>query len=429
MQKKIIALAIAGLASTTAFAQTNVTIYGVIDTTFDVVQRSSSNDVVMTGAAAVFPATTTASAADNDYRFKRVSFNSSYLGFKGTEALGNGLSAIFQLEMGVSPDAGAALSLSRDSYGGITGGFGTIVLGQLTGPTRALGAAVDVNAGATGIGANSGLIGKFGNHLTNFVGDGVSGNYAPSAATRSQVQNSIFDTRWKNAIAYVSPNFSGLTATAAYVANENKADNVVDTSGYDIGLNYANGPAMAGITYNDVRVRNAAAASDGSATAARAVTYGGVPVSALGTRIRATDLRVGGSFDFKVVKVAALYDRVKFKNEQGADEAQNVWGIGATVPIGNGRIIGQFYKANDISHTSDTGAKLWEIGYVHSLSKRTEVRAVYARLSNDDAVNYDFGVNAVGNGASAAVGAGGAVTTVGMGSTVSGVQVGLRHSF
>ena len=37
MQKKLIALAVAGLASTGAFAQANVTVYGVADATFDVV--------------------------------------------------------------------------------------------------------------------------------------------------------------------------------------------------------------------------------------------------------------------------------------------------------------------------------------------------------------------------------------------------------
>jgi hypothetical protein len=38
MQKKLIALAVAGLASTGAFAQANVTVYGVADATFDVVK-------------------------------------------------------------------------------------------------------------------------------------------------------------------------------------------------------------------------------------------------------------------------------------------------------------------------------------------------------------------------------------------------------
>jgi predicted porin len=81
MQKKLIALAIAGLSSA-AFAQTNVTIYGVADGTFDYIKVSSNNAVGGVGN----PSNT------------RVSSNGSHLGFKGTENLGNGMKAIFQFE-------------------------------------------------------------------------------------------------------------------------------------------------------------------------------------------------------------------------------------------------------------------------------------------------------------------------------------------
>jgi predicted porin len=76
MQKKLIALAVAGLASTGAFAQANVTVYGVADASFDVVRTSNAvNELGNT---------------------TRVSTNSSLIGFKGAEALGNGLTAVFQ---------------------------------------------------------------------------------------------------------------------------------------------------------------------------------------------------------------------------------------------------------------------------------------------------------------------------------------------
>lgn len=428
MQKKFIALAVAGLVSGAAFAQSNVTIYGVADGSFDVVNRSGANNFTydyttgnQVGAA----------NSSNNISFNRVSANSSYIGFKGTESLGNGLNAVFQFENAVSFDAGGGLAGVRDAFVGLSGGFGTVVLGNLTGPTRALGAALDVNAGATGIGANSALLGKLGNNLTN-VTTGANGDVTATAAGRSQTQASMFDTRWKNAIAYVSPSFGGVTATAAYVANENKTEgaNGFNTSGYDLGLNYANGPITAGLTYNAVTVKN-----DNRIVA---VSNAGTPLAALGSNIKASDLRIGGSYDFKVVKVNALFDRVTLKsdslnggapalNTSGADLKQNVWGLGAIVPVGAGRIIGQFYKANDVNGTNNTGAKLYELGYVHSLSKRTELRAVYARINNDSNANYDFGVNATGlNGASQA---GNNVTVNGNGSSVSGVSFGLRHTF
>lgn len=426
MQKKFIALAVAGLVSGAAFAQSNVTVYGVADGSFDVVNRSG-------GSNTTYDPTTGnevgASTSTGNVGFNRVSANSSYIGFKGTEALGNGLNAVFQFESTVSFDAASAITNNRDSFVGLSGGFGTVVLGNLTGPTRALGAALDVNAGATGVGANSALLGKLGNNLTNFTTDG-SGNPGVTGAARSQTQASMFDTRWKNAIAYVSPSFGGVTATAAYVANENKT-NAINTSGYDLGLNYANGPIMAGLTYNAVTVKNDAALGAGSATAGALVTNGGVRVVDLGANIKTNDLRIGGSYDFKVVKINALFDRVTLKADGlDGDLKQNVWGLGAIVPVGAGRVIGQFYKANNINDTNNTGAKLYELGYVHSLSKRTELRAVYARINNDSNANYDFGVNASGlNGASAAAGVNGNVTVNGLGSSVSALSLGLRHTF
>ncbi len=111
MQKKIIALAVAGLASTAAFAQTNVVVYGVADGTFDYVWQSGSklntvNSTVLTDNATgnILASQFTASSQANDVKLNRVSANSSYIGFKGSEDLGNGLKALFQYEMTVNFD-------------------------------------------------------------------------------------------------------------------------------------------------------------------------------------------------------------------------------------------------------------------------------------------------------------------------------------
>lgn len=386
MQKKIIALAVAGLVSGAAFAQSNVTIYGVADATFDNVKVSGTGS--------------------SEPGHNRVSSNSSFLGFKGTEDLGGGLKAVFQLEGGVNTSSGAGFSFDRDTYAGIAGGFGTVVMGNLTGPTRALGAAVDVNAGATGISANSGIIGKFGGLLNGITVD-ANGSVSTTAVApaRSATQTGPFDTRWKNAIAYISPSFSGLTVVAAYVANENKTDNAattLNTYGYDIGANYNNGPIMVGLTYNKANINNTGTAPSNVA---------GLPL----VDASAADTRLAGSYDFGVAKVLAIYDRVKVKADNFS-ETQNVWGLGVTVPVGAGKITGQYYKAGDISGSAmdNYGAKLWSIGYEHSLSKRTILKANYASLKNKDNANYGFGVN------------GNAVTA---GDKSTGFQVGLRHSF
>ncbi|WP_300435120.1 porin [Zoogloea sp.] len=393
MQKKLIALAVAGLASTGAFAQANVTVYGVADATFDVVRASGD--------------------AQNELgNTTRVSTNSSYIGFKGAEALGNGLTAVFQFESGVGFDNNGALGATRDSFVGLSGGFGTVVLGKLTAPTRALGGAVDVNAGATGIGSNGALLGKLGGGLVSGATPFNTAVQDAALCGRSSVCVSPFDDRWTNAIAYVSPSFAGLNATVAYVANENKAFHgaatSANTSGYDVGVKYANGPLMAAVTYNAVRF------GDTDST-------------------KASDLRVGGVYDFGVASIRAIFDRVRGDDNFGR-ATQNVFGLGGTFNVTPaGKIIGQAYLARDVKadgkSVDDTGAKLFVIGYEHSLSKRTILKAVYSHLNNDKNASYDYGINAVGlnsvNGASN--GAGGVMSTDG--ATLQGVQIGLRHSF
>ncbi|NML28069.1 porin [Zoogloea dura] len=387
MQKKLIALAVAGLASTGAFAQANVTVYGVADASFDVVKIAGD--------------------ANNELgNTTRVSTNSSLIGFKGAESLGNGLTAVFQFESGVGFDNTGGLGATRDSFVGLAGGFGTVVLGNLTGPTRALGGAIDVNAGATGIGSNSGILGKLGNNLLGTTD--TSGNYGGGTTCgRSTVCTSIFDTRWKNAIAYVSPSFAGLNATVAYVANENKSLHGLtsaNTTGYDIGLKYANGPAMAAVTYNAVSTGNAA-------------------------DLKISDFRVGGSYAFGPASVRAIFDLARADNFGGNKVTQAVYGLGATFNVTPAsKLLGQVYVARDLkvngSSADDTGAKLFELGVEHSLSKRTMLKAVYAMMNNDKGATYDFGINAAGVNAGALPG--GAST---VGATVQGISLGLRHTF
>ncbi len=384
MQKKLIALAVAGMAAAPAFAQSNVTIYGVADATYDSISVHG--------------------ASDSDYnvgRYSRVSTNSSLIGFKGTEDLGNGLKALFQFESTVGFDAGGDLNAARDSYVGVTGGFGTVLLGNLTGPTRALGAALDVNAGATGIGANSGLLGKLSNILVN--GTDANSNFTPFATCgRSTTCASLFDTRWKNSVAYVSPNFSGVTGTVAYVANENKTRDGLrntggeaNTWGYDLGVKYANGPIMAAMTYNKVNLG-----------------WNDDP--------KVADFRIGAMYDFGIASVRVVYDRVKLDSD-GFDTRQTVWGIGGTFNVTPaGKVLAQYYKAGDLKGDgwSDSGAKLFSVGYEHSLSKRTMLKASYSKILNDDFASYDYGINAAG-----------ITNTNAEGAHLTGFSAGIRHLF
>ena len=371
MQKKLIALAVTGLLSTGAYAQSSaVTVYGVADLSFDVVKTSGGPAGAQTGS------------------FTRVSSNSSYIGFKGTEDLGNGLKALFQFETGVNADQGGLFTgaAKRDTFVGLSGNFGTVKLGELTTATRALGLAMDVNAGASGIGDNKALL------------------------SSGRIGVTDFDARQANTIQYVTPSVAGFNASLAYISGENKSAKGVagtaaqrNTNGFDLGLNYNSGPILVGLAYAQEKDKDILDS-------------------------KARNMRVAGAYDFGVASVRLIWDSVKDKNNTGLSVKQNVWGLGGTYNVvPNGKLIAQYYKAQDIKTNagkiSDTGAKMFEIGYEHSLSKRTMLKLVYARINNDyDATTgvgggFDFYNNGTGR--------------VGPFSGIdpSGFQVGIRHSF
>lgn len=424
MQKKLIALAIAGLSGA-AFAQSNVTVYGAADASFDFIRVSGG-----------------AVGADTP-NYNRVSSNGSHIGFKGMESLGNGMVAVFQYETAVNLDGGGAssalLGFSRDSYVGLAGGFGTVIMGSASGPTRNLANAMDVNTNHDGITSNRAILGKLGGAWAGLNVNSVA-DLAPTGSnalavlgvpgvTHSQVRSgngaSTFDQYLPNVIAYVSPNFSGFQATIGYVANENKSDlaaTKVNTTAVDLGLTYSNGPIWVGLTHDDIQVRNgnnpAACPAVPGATLATGLGCG------LGNDIRTKETRLGGKYDFGNATVRLMWSQNKSDASFGDIGKQTTWGIGGTFNVtANGKITGQYYRANDVKDGnlatllgSDTGAKFFTLGYEHSLSKRTSLNAAYAHLKNDtNAIGYDFGNNSTG------LAAGGVKLT--------GLQFGLRHSF
>lgn len=402
MQKKLIALAVAGLASTAAFAQSNVTIYGAADATFD--------NVRATGATA---------GSGSDFKARnRVTANSSFIGFKGVEDLGNGMKAVFQIENGVNLDNGAAGAWNnRDSYVGVAAGFGTIVAGNLTGPTRALGAKLDINSGATGIGANTALLGKLG---------GGSGAGA-------------FDQRITNAIAYVSPTIAGFTGVIGYSAgltnnmigttnangtaaaaaagnalagreNAGVGTTVRGNTAWTLGLNYETGPVYVGYAYTAVN------ASSNGALAADGLLAG---VDKLENHRLGAIYKVGSAG-----QVGFMWDRTVANPTAGSDVKQNVYYLSGKFNVTSaGAIIGQYGVAKDVTASNDTGAKHVVLGYEHSLSKRTVLKAVYSQVNNDRNASYDY-LYGVSNANSVAT-----ADALTGGQNAKGFSVGVRHSF
>mgnify|MGYP000865210897 FL=1 len=124
---------------------------------------------------------------------------------------------------------------------------------------------------------------------------------------------------------------------------------------------------------------------------------------------------VGGSYDFKVVKVFATYQDMNDNNGTSAQEASNSqWSVGASVPVfGNGKIIGSYAKV-DWDRTGAGSSYVYALGYTHALSKRTTLYTAYNYANNDRTV-----VNAAGM-----VGA-----TRFQGESNSTVTAGISHAF
>lgn len=395
MQKKLIALALASLAGS-AFAQTNVTIYGVADGTFEFAKASGAR----------------AGNAANIASQTRLSSNSSLLGFKGVEDLGNGLKALFQFESGIdfTGDGATAWNTTRDSFIGLTGGFGTAVAGTLTHPIRAFGAKVDFNPGASSAAFTGSIYGEFAGVKTGT------------------------DDRAKNAVAYVSPNFSGFTVTGAYVSggitgtNDVKLDALngdqnaagsFHSQQYQIAGQYENGPLFVGLGYHHASNPRALGAVLGAVNTAL-----GTALAPTSYKDKLTAWRLVGKYTFSTgTSVSALYDDQKYKFDDtvlgDAKAKRKAWMVGVNQNfMGKHNAYLQYAKANstklDGDKLDDTGAHQWTIGYTYDLSKRTMVHAYYTELRNQENVAYDNYVNGM---------------TPAAGADTKVLGAGLRHTF
>lgn len=416
MQKKIIAVAVAALASTAAFAQTNVTVYGVVDVQQAFVKTSGAADDGATQRSV-----------------GRLDSHGSYIGFKGVEDLGNGLKAVFVYESGFNTDTNVGgLSGGRDSYIGLAGGFGTIAAGNLTHPLRAFGAKVELLPGAAGFGTMASVTGTIAGIKTGA------------------------DDRASNAIAYISPSFGGFTAVAAYVNGENKTNGTDATAAVagttSVAILDDNGDTLAGVSRCGAVVIGAAAgAACGDAVAATAATgkvnsrqwqvagqYENGPLFVgagyhsakdnagwgLGAEVDGRVIRAVAAYTLPTnTKLTALYDNTKVKNVAVIGEVKRqAFSIGAAQTFGKNTLGLEYARSSKVKFggeaADDSGVSIVTAMYGYELSKRTMLHARYSRLANQDAAATNFYNMGVANPVGVSAGA-----------NASGFSVGLRHSF
>ena len=378
MQKKIIALAIAGLASSAAFAQSNVTIYGRLDYGFETRSTNSGAYQAANGTKSEFGAGLEAG---------------SRIGFKGAEDLGNGTKAIFEAEFGLGNDqtaaaASAATWTNRHSYVGLTGGWGTAVGGRVDGSRYSM----------------------F-NEYDAFQGGGM-GNIT---------QLSFQVDRGNNAIAYITPTFGGgfsavMAYTTSLVAPEAAAVGAASANTGDIRLwlikpSYKNGPISVTFNYEAFKSKDDNV-FDGS-------TYA-----------------LAGSYDFKAVKVSAMYDT--FKNKMTAAPVDfKDWFLSAAVPLTPAFDLKATY--GQVKHSgseggvsvcgSDCQSKKFGLGVDYKLSKRTNFYADYGKITNGQYTGFASAAGSKGVAISPAANSQAALTGGVAGYGTSGFDIGIAHNF
>lgn len=402
MQKKIIALAIAGLASTAAFAQSNVTIYGSLDYGYayrtDARKPAGTNSTINNARG----------VADSSSKIDGGQAQGNRLGFKGVEDLGNGLKAVFLIEQGFLGDTGASpansntaasapsnpaaaagtTGFTRQAYVGLAGNFGTLIGGRLYTPYWSFTGAIDP------------------------FGHGTVGEYVNVSGAD---QNALLNVaRVDNAVAYVSPSFGGFTLTGAYSNNAVGADSTVDNSlnntVYALLGQYTGGPVTAGVNYHIIQLGS----SSGAVSANNDIQ----------------NLTAGGVFDAKVLKVHALYSWNKIDVANAPDVLVSNYMIGATVPFGKATLKTS-YTFSDGNTRANGNAQQFAVGANYALSKRTDLYTAYSLIDNDAAYRGNVRVGSRQAAVGDASNTGFASTAVG--TTVvpyqAGFQVGVRHTF
>lgn len=359
--------------STCAMAQ-NVTLYGRVDVGVQNIHNGTSRTGVDSGT-----------------------YTASRLGFRGTEDLGGGLSALFFMEMGINADKGEAAGgsrlFNRGSYVGLSStSAGTLTLGRQyvpifwpflfaddAGPLRLHGySAVQSVQRTNFFRANSSAL----NTPVANGGLATAGSGIYSVGITSAFEN--------NLIVYKTPSMGGLTVSAAYGAPEGYAD-----SAKVMGANaeYRQGDLYLGAGWN----RKQGQVTGGTATQ------------------KINESMVGGMYS--VTKEFNVWGNLHgWELETGAVAGDKFKGHDAMVGVSYKLPTGQLwanYAAKSVNNCTDCGSRGFGVGYHHLLSKRTDVYVSYGRVNNDR--NSANSLNSF------------APTTAGTG--VRGFGAGIAHQF
>ena len=302
-------LAVCGTSA--ALAQSSVSLYGRVNTS---VEHQKLGDQSATGLVS----------------------NSSYLGFKGTEDLGNGLQAGFILEGNFDSDTGGdGFNFQRQSELNLSGDFGLLRLGN------------------------------FDPYSYSVTADAISMHNHDTGPTGDMLYSGVL---WGgNKIAYRTPTIAGFDAEVQYQFGEKAQDeidgqNFEKKGGWDLGVNYANGPLGLGLGYSQ----------------AKQDLIGGTG------SVKDRQFGLRASYDIGALTLGAYYQNQKY-DVLSTSEKRNVYRLAAKYTIGASELhanIGHADKRKVNGAKEGKAPTQWTLAYNYNLSKRTKVYALYSSISH-----------------------------------------------
>jgi len=385
MKKTLFAVAALACAAG-AQAQSSVTLYGVLDQSVGYTSKVSGVNENQGRQVALYPAG---------------GLEGSRWGLRGSEDLGAGLSAFFNVESGINLANG---KFAED---------GTIF------NRKALVGLRSRDFGSVSFGRQSDMVVDFVAPFSQVA------RYARTmGGARYDLNNFDYSNQLQNSIKYVSPSFSGFYFGGAVsihgVAGANR-ENLV----WSAGAGYDNGPFKFGLAYTDSKNAN----FNPLLTSYRRL--GNEAAQGLATKLGASDIgnvqsryrvgAVGGSYTFGPASIAATYSNVRTKLgtfDNSHDRKMHIAEISGTYQVTSavGLGLGYTFTRGDENNTGDSRQKIQfhqvTAGANYALSRRSEVYITVAAQRNaKDGGTFINGVGPTDNK-----------------TQISG-RVGLRHAF
>lgn len=399
MRKSLLALAVIGSFASVAHAQSSVTIYGIIDASV------AYNSKVATGVG---------SATGNRAGVDSGAIKGSRIGFKGSEDLGGGLKAVFNLENGFNVDSGAAAQngtlFGRTATVGLSGNFGTVLLGRQKDFIDDLSAYNSVN--------------DFG---------GLVSNVHAKDLDRTNGE------RVNNSIRYNTPNINGFYGSVIYGFGENAGSTSTGQS-YGIGGAYANGPFGIGLAYfqakkasvtglasSDVNSSSATTCATGAGnvgdtclktfTLASSYQLGNAKLFGSWSQVKLPLAQAGGAASFSAASAASFTGDSTAQFAVGGinNDKTNIFDIGVNYALSSSlSLLGsvQYARVNFVNAANGKMVQL-NLGAKYALSKRTSLYGIYRNLRASDM--YNVGVSST--------------TTPGADNSQNALNVGIIHNF